>query len=325
MRRRSLAFALVCVVTLAVVAAVFIAAAGKAGDEGPAPTALATIRAGDLLAVSLDGRRSEDVGRVVVVPGAKTRAPRRVTALTCERVAYAGGSGICVAERRRFPTRAYTARFFDARQHVLGSVAVNGFPSRTRVSPGGRLAAATTFVHGDSYATAGTFSTRTVIFDARAAKRIADLEDFTITKDGKRISSVDFNFWGVTFDGDDGAFYATLATGDHHYLVRGDVATRTAEVVRDGVECPSLSPDGKRLAFKARVGDPFVWRLHILDLATQKEIELPIPYAFDDQAEWLDDDHIAYDHNQVVMTIKSDGSGPPAPLLPRSGSAARVR
>ena len=325
MKGRGLAFALICVATLAVVAAVFISAAGKTADDRPAPTALAAIKVGDLLAVSLNGDDARGVGRVVVVPGARAGAPRRVTALTCERVAYAGGSGICVAERRRFPTRAYTARFFDARQRVRGSVAVNGFPSRTRVSPGGTYAASTTFVHGDSYATAGTFSTRTAIFDARRAKRIADLEDFRITKDGKRISSVDFNLWGVTFAGDGGDFYATLGTGDHHYLVRGDIRSRSAEVLRDGVECPSLSPDGTRLAFKARVGDPFVWRLHILDLATQKETQLPVPYAFDDQAEWLDDARIAYDHNQVVMVIRTDGSSPPKPLLDRSGSAARVR
>ena len=221
MSGRQIAFAGVTLATVAVIAAVFISSAGEAGDSGPAPTALAAIKAGDLLAIGLDANRAQDVGRVVVLPGGRVTGARRVTALKCKRVAYAGGSGICIAERRRFPTRAYTARFFDERQRVRGSVSVNGFPSRTRVSPGGRLAASTTFVHGDSYATAGQFSTRTAIFDARRAKRLADLEDFTITKDGKRIKSVDFNFWGVTFDGDDGAFYATLGTGDHHYLVRG--------------------------------------------------------------------------------------------------------
>ncbi len=325
MRSRSVAFALVSLCAIAVIAAVFISSAGRGGDSGPAPTAAAAIRVGDLLAVGLDPSRPQSVGRVVVVPGDQPRATRRVTALKCKRVAYAGGSGICLAERRRFPTRAYTARFFDEQQRVRGSVSVNGFPSRTRVSPGGRLAASTTFVRGDSYADAGAFSTRTTIFDARRAKVIAHLEDFQVTRDGKRIKAIDFNFWGVTFDGDDGAFYATLATGDHHYLVRGDARTRRAKVVRDGVECPSLSPDGTRIAFKARVGDPFVWRLHVLDLSSGDEIELPIPHAFDDQAEWLDEGRLAYDRNEVVMSIKADGSSPPTALLPRGGSAAAVR
>jgi hypothetical protein len=324
MKRRAL-FVLVSAVSVLVIAGVFIAAAVRSGDDGPAPTAEKPIEPGDVLAVGLDGRSPQNVGRVVVVPGGDATAARRVTALRCKRVAYAGGSGICVDERRVFPTRVYTARFFDENQDVIGSVPVNGFPSRTRVSPGGTYAAATTFVHGDSYATAGQFSTRTVIFDARRAKRLADLEKLTFTRKGKPITAVDRNFWGVTFQGDDGDFYATLATGDHHYLVRGNVRTRSGTVVRDGVECPSLSPDGTRLAFKARVGDPFVWRLRILDLRTGRERQLPIPYAFDDQAEWLDDQHIAYDHNETVMRIKADGSAPPALLLDRATSSASVR
>ncbi len=325
MSGRRVAFAATCVAAVAVIAAVFAASAMRAGDSGPGPSVTAAIKVGDLLAVGLDADRPQSVGRVVVVPGDRPLAARRVTALTCKRVAFAAGSGICLAERRKFPTRTYSARFFDADQRVRGSVPVNGFPSRTRVSPGGRLAASTTFVRGDSYAQAGTFSTRTVIFDARRAKTIAHLEDFTVTRGGKRLKSVDFNYWGVTFDGDGGRFYATLATGDHHYLIRGDVGRRSAEVVRDGVECPSLSPDGTRIAFKARIGDPFLWRLHVLDLRSGREIEIPIPHAFDDQAEWLDDDRLAYDRNQVVMSVKADGSGPPTTFLPEGGSAAAVR
>ncbi len=325
MRRRRVAFALVSGVSVLVIAGVFVAAALKSGNDEPAPSALSPIRPGDLLAISLDPRRPTSVGRVVVVPGATTGDRRRTTALRCKRVAYAGGSGICVAERRTFPTRAYTARFFDADQRVRGSVNVNGFPSRTRVSPGGSYAASTTFVSGDSYETAGQFSTRTVIFDARRAKALLNLEELAVTRNGKPIRAVDFNYWGVTFEGDDGDFYATLATGDHHYLVKGDVTTRRAAVLRDGVECPSLSPDGTHIAFKARVGDPFVWRLRILDLRSGAETDVPTPEAFDDQAEWLDNEHLAYDRNQAVMRVNAGGRGKPVVLLPAAESSAAVR
>ena len=155
-RRRRVAFVLVSAVSVLVIVAVFVGAALNSGDDGPAASPREAVVAGDLLAVGLDGDRPQSVGRVFAVPRDDPAAARRYTSLRCTRVAYAGGSGICLAERRAFPTRAYTARFFDADQRIRGSVPVNGFPSRTRVSPGGRYAASTTFVHGDSYATAGT-------------------------------------------------------------------------------------------------------------------------------------------------------------------------
>ena len=79
---------------------------------------------------------------------------------------------------------------------------------------------------------------------------MTDLETFTVTRDGKPFKSVDFNFWGVTFRQEPGLFYATLASGGHTYLIEGDAVARTARVIRDAVECPSLSPDNRRLAFK---------------------------------------------------------------------------
>ena len=75
-----------------------------------------------------------------------------------------------------------------------------------------------------------------------------------MTKDGQRIDRPDFNFWGVTFARDRTSFYATLATGAQRYLVQGSVLARAMEVLHENVECPSLSPDGRRLAYKRRVG-----------------------------------------------------------------------
>ena len=68
------------------------------------------------------------------------------------------------------------------------TVTLTGLPSRARVSPNGRFGAMTTFVTGDSYTSPGAFSTRTTLIDMRhAARTIADLEQFTVTKDGRRI------------------------------------------------------------------------------------------------------------------------------------------
>lgn len=38
--------------------------------------------------------------------------------------------------------------------------------------------------------------------------------------------------------------------------MRGDVTARTLTTVHRNVECPSLSPDGTRVAYKKRVKEP---------------------------------------------------------------------
>jgi len=323
MRRGAVAAA--CLMAAATGVTSLSSCASDTKDQAKA-AATVPIQRGDMLVVGLDRNAPKTYGNAAIVPGADPRATRRLTALKCARVAYAAGTGICIAER--LPAKAvpaYEARFFDARQHVTGSVDVPGNPSRARVSPGGRYAAATTFVGGDSYAHDTAFSTRTAIFDPRDARVLANIEDFDVTKDGRRIHDVDFNYWGVTFDGDSGRFYATLATGTHHYLVKGDLATKHLTVVRDGVECPSLSPDGTKIAFKARVGKPWQWRFHILDLKTGKVTALPEERSVDDQIEWLDEQRLVYDRDEVVMQVAADGKSAPQEFLPSANSPALVR
>ena len=75
------------------------------------------------------------------------------------------------------------------------------------------------------------------------------------------------------------------------YLIEGSLITKEARTVRENVECPSLSPDNTRLAFKKRVSNapgPVVWRLYSLDLATGVETRLAETRNVDDQVEWLD-------------------------------------
>ncbi len=169
-----------------------------------------------------------------------------------------------------------------------------GLASRTRLSSDGRYAATTTFVHGDSYADSG-FSTRTSIIDMKTGSVIVDLEKLAVTKDGESFQSVDFNFWGVTFVKNSQRFYATLGTAGETYLVEGNVGAGTARVLRTGVECPSLSPDGTRIAFKKRnPGTVVTWGISVLDLATLKDHPLAETRNVDDQVEWLDDQTVIY-------------------------------
>jgi hypothetical protein len=203
---------------------------------------------------------------------------------------------------------------------------VAGIPSRARVSPDGRYGAVTLFVAGDSYAAAGAFSTRTTIIDLARGRKVAGLEDFVVTRDGRRITATDANFWGVTFARDGDRFYATLATGGRTYLIEGSVRARSARVIDDNVECPSLSPDGTRIAYKKRVPSKTrPWRLTVLDLTTMRETPLAETRSVDDQAEWLDDEHVLYGLDGAVWSARADGGGRPVRFLAGAASPAVVR
>ncbi|MEU6155762.1 hypothetical protein ABZ816_37825 [Actinosynnema sp. NPDC047251] len=186
---------------------------------------------------------------------------------------------------------------------------IPGIPSRLQVSPSGRMVSFTVFVSGDSYNTAG-FSTRTGIFDTSNDELRKSIEDIPLTVGGQRYFAPDLNFWGVTFTADDSTFYATAASRGRTHLIRADYRTWEAEALRDNVECPSLSPDGTRLAFKKRV-EPGPWRLHVLDLATMAETPLAETRSVDDQAVWPDADTVGYGLADERWTVPADGSGPP--------------
>jgi hypothetical protein len=323
-RRVGLFIAIAGAAIAVIVGYVLFAALG--GDDDPTlPSASAPavpIAKGDMVLLDRDRKHPKAWGRLVIV---KPDGTRSIGRLTCERVAFAAGAGICLAQSRSLPTPAYEARLFDARQKVTSKISVPGSPSRARVSPDGRFAASTTFVGGDGYTTPGAFSTRTRVYDVKAGKSLGDLEDYTVTQSGKAIDKQDFNFWGVTFTGIGAQFYATLGTGDHHYLVRGDALTQQAAILRDGVECPSLSPDGTRIGYKARVGKPFQWRFHVLDLKTGKDTALQETRSVDDQIAWLDDRRLAYGVDEEVMEVPADGSAAPRVLMAGVTNPTMVR
>jgi hypothetical protein len=233
--------------------------------------------------------------------------------LSCERVYFAGGRGLCLATAESGID--YEAKIVDSSLRPVHTVELAGLPSRARVSRDGRLGAMTVFVNGHAYLDAGGFSTATTIVDMRSGEDLGNLESFEVINDGARIDAVDFNYWGVTFAANPDRFYATLRTGGHYYLVEGSVRRRSMRVLRDGVECPSLSPDGTRIAFKSRIGDEDRWRLKVLDLATLADHPVSERRPIDDQPEWLDDSTLVYSDGLDVFTVAADGSGSPRRVL----------
>ena len=278
-------------------------------------------------------RLGPDFGKLSLVAIDDPDGPIATTDMSCERVDFQVDRGVCLSVSRGAVT-SYATVVFDEHFQPIHETALAGLPSRVRVSPDGRLGATTSFVSGDSYA-AESFSTRTELIDLRTGESFGSLEQFSAVKDGEPFQSVDFNFWGVTFDTDGRTFYATLGTGGHTYLVRGDVETRSVEVLRDGVECPSLSPDGRRIAYKKRVPLPdgrIGWRLSVLDLDTLVDHELAETRNIDDQANWLDADTVLYalpvadagTPTYDTWRVPADGSGEPTRELGGAWSAAVV-
>ncbi|MGW1593023.1 TolB family protein [Streptomyces sp. NPDC002343] len=252
---------------------------------------------------------------LTAVPAGDPDGPRTAAGPKCLRFHAAAGTGVCLQAVHGPVSDTYRALVLDAGLRTRHRYDVPGIPSRARVSPTGHFAAWTAFVGGDSYA--GTdFSTRTAVVDTRSGKLIPSLEAFRIVKDGRAYRAADVNFWGVTFADDDRTFYATLATKGRAYLVRGDLRARTVTTVHANVECPSLSPDGTRVAYKKRVaGLPkdAPWRLYVLDLRTLRETALAEPRSVDDQAVWRDAHTLVYalpgDYGADLYQVPADGSG----------------
>jgi hypothetical protein len=297
---------------------IYVAAtAASIGNESAPATAAV---AGDLLFVDL----SDGQDRVEKVRMDTPDGTRGTTFLRCQRVYAAGGTTVCL--RLAGPGPTYETAVLDASGKELRTIGLAGIPNRARVSASGRIVSWTTFVTGDSYSVPGGFSTRTGILDLRSGQVIDTLEEFTATVGGEQYTIADRNFWGVTVAADDRTFYATMASQNRTWLMKGDLVARTLQDVRQTAECPSLSPDGVKIAYKKRTSRLGPWELAVLDLRSGKEVTLPGTIGIDDQAAWLDESRLAYGKSSqvgqksAIYSVAADGSSPPSLMISDASS-----
>ena len=325
LRHRAL-LAGVLTLVLVTAAAVYVLMAGHRGAS-PAAAAAGTVDASPGDRILFRNTAESGYGRAATVVRTDAAGPRTQAALDCDRVFAAAGTGICL--RPDGPLATYQLAVLDARLRVRDTYPLVGVPNRARVSPSGHLLAWTVFVTGDSY-NGGRFSTRAGLLNVATGETVDTLETFAVIRDGKPYRAADLNFWGVTF-ADDQHFYATMSTAGTRYLVAGDVAARTVRTLATNVECPSLSPDGTRLAFKEAVGgDPaHGWRLSVLDLRSLSRTASAETRSIDDQAAWFGNDTLMYAvrrgrRSSDVWTVPSDGTGAPKLLIPDAASPAAL-
>ena len=323
------AFGLVCAVAAGLIAVSLVRARREVARQSDTPDAVVSLSSPPPAPFLMFRHLSSTTswGRVAVVPLAAPAGPRYSSPLACVRVHYAAGRGLCLTTVGPLGQ----AVVFDAQFLPLRTLALTGPPSRARVSSGGRWGAVTVFEQGHSYADTA-FSTRTSLIDLARDAPPVNLETFAVFEKGRQLRRADVNFWGVTFAADENRFYATLAYAGTPYLVEGDIARRETRVLIADVECPSLSPDGTRIAFKrARpLADGGGWRLWVLELATQSVHALVSETrSIDDQVEWLDTGHILYqfpsDDGNNVWVASVDDPTPARRFLAEAWSPAVVR
>lgn len=271
----------------------------------------------------------EGYGSMAAVALNAPSGQRALTAISCDRVAERAGLVSCMKTRRGIPT-TFENDVLDAEGNLVETLPLPGIPSRTRISDGG-LVATTSFVTGHSYA-AGSFSTETTVTRADGTG-YGNLEDFTMTVDDEELTAVDRNVWGVSFVSED-EFYVTVASGGKTWLMKGSFSARALTSVIENAECPSVSPDRSRVAYKKRTGSgaKVHWDIAVLDVKNGKETIIGLRDGFDDQLEWLDNDRLLFGVPRAgevgdsdVYVIDARAEAEPEVLIEHAWSPSVVR
>jgi hypothetical protein len=322
--RRGLGFGLLTVACM-IVGIGYVAIAASRQRDDPAPPRAAGVNVAALPGAVLYRSAGDDASPaygLVDVTTLGDRSRSRPTGLRCDRVHFAANRGLCLDAPG---TGIFSARILDERLREIARLRLPGLPSRARISPDGRYGAVTAFVSGHSYAQ-HAFSTQTLVFPLARPKDLVDLERFKIMDGSRRIDSSDLNVWGATFTAVSGEFYATAKSNGTTYLIKGDVRSRSAEALHTNVECPSVSPDGTRVAYKKAMSSKAgAWQLHVLDLATMRETPLSETREVDDQVEWLDDSRVLYAVDGDVWVADADGGGEPQRFIAHAESPGVLR
>ncbi len=254
---------------------------------------------------------------------------RHLTALSCGRVHFAGGAGVCLVEELAAEGVKHVVYMFDRGLARGKRIELTGVPIRARVSPDGRRAAIT--VYAEEQAPAGErLATESILIDVASGQVLADLREFSVANASHAPIAGPIDIASVTFLADGDRFFATLSTANERYLVSGSVMGRQLNLVRTGVGNEALSPDGKRLLVKKRVGNRGYWQLLVLELGTMSERALNQgPRSVDDQVEWLDDAHVVYhdatDEGTSIWVLPTDGVAGPRLLVADAFSPAVQR
>jgi dipeptidyl aminopeptidase/acylaminoacyl peptidase len=257
---------------------------------------------------------SDDYGHVEIMRLEGSPTLRQLTGLSCTRVHFAGGRGICVAEELAANVPEHVAYVFDRSMTRGTRIALRGVPTRLRVSPNGQHAAITTYAEEET-PEGERLATETALVDLRSGRTLADVRDFRIDNGRQPPLTGPLDVGGVTFERDSNRFFAFVSTPTERYLVAGSLQDQRMRVIRTGVACESLSPDGRKLVVK-KPGPSGFWQLAVIDLRTWEERDLAQgPASVDDQVEWFDDQHVLYhapdDNTTSLWMLPIDGVNGP--------------
>jgi Tol biopolymer transport system component len=131
------------------------------------------------------------------------------------------------------------------------------------------------------------------LYEVDTGRLVKSIEELPVFVAGRRYFASDVNYWGITFGADGNRFYVTLGSKGKTYLIEADYRGYRGTAIAENVECPSLSPDGKRIAYKQKVSDG-TWRLAVLDLTTRRITHPPEPRNLDDQPLWQNNTTLLY-------------------------------